>query len=146
MSYETISVSRLTPHIGAEIGGIDLTKPLSNRQVQEVHDALIENQVIFFRDQPIDVPSLKTFGLHFGKLHIHPLKGVDGHPEVRKLHADASSKHVSGEEWHTAAVGGKKPAIRPSVVVLPQPEGPSSVTNSPSATARSIPATAAVAP
>jgi taurine dioxygenase len=101
MSYESISVTRLSPHIGAEIGRIDLTKPLSNRQAQEVHDALIENQVIFFRDQPIDVATLKSFGRLFGKLHIHPLKGMDGHPEVRALHADANSKHVSGEEWHT---------------------------------------------
>jgi taurine dioxygenase len=101
MSYETISVTPLSPRIGAEIGGIDLTKPLSNRQVQEVHEALIENQVIFFRDQEIDPARLKAFGRLFGKLHIHPLKGMDGHPEVRQLHADASSKHVSGEEWHT---------------------------------------------
>jgi taurine dioxygenase len=101
MTYDTISVTRLSPHIGAEIGRIDLTKALSNRQVEEIHTALVENQVIFFRDQPIDVPTLKSFGLRFGKLHIHPLKGMDGHPEVRALHADANSKHVSGEEWHT---------------------------------------------
>src|SRR5687768_18451339 len=44
------------------------------------------------------------------------------------------------------ALGGKKPAIRPSVVVLPQPEGPSSVMNSPSRTSRSMPATATVDP
>ena len=101
LSYDTISVTRLSPHIGAEIGNVDLTRPLGNRQVQEVHDALIENGVIFFRDQPIDVPTLKSFGMLFGKLHIHPLRGLDGHPEVRKLHADENSKHVSGEEWHT---------------------------------------------
>lgn len=54
MSYKTITVSPLTPHIGAEIGGIDLTQALSDRQVQELHDALTEYLVIFFRDQPID--------------------------------------------------------------------------------------------
>src|SRR5437762_12433447 len=48
--------------------------------------------------------------------------------------------------WMLPALGGKKPAIRPSVVVLPQPEGPSSVMNSPSRTSRSMPATARVAP
>ena len=32
------------------------------------------------------------------------------------------------------AVGSMKPATRRSAVVLPQPDGPSSVTNSPSAT------------
>jgi taurine dioxygenase len=102
MGYETIGVTRLTPHIGGEISGIDLTRPLTNHQVHELNDALLDNGVIFFRDQPIDVATLKAFGQHFGKLHIHSgMKGMDGHPEVRPLHADASSKHVAGEEWHT---------------------------------------------
>src|SRR4029453_8024445 len=44
------------------------------------------------------------------------------------------------------AESGRKPAMRPSVVVLPQPDGPSRVTNSPSATSRVRPATAAGSP
>ena len=51
--YETISVDKMTPIIGAEIAGIDLSQPLSNRQQDEVHRALAENSVIFFRDQHI---------------------------------------------------------------------------------------------
>jgi taurine dioxygenase len=43
MSYQTIEVAKLTPHIGAEIGGVDLSRPLGNQQFQEVHDALMEN-------------------------------------------------------------------------------------------------------
>src|SRR5215203_4599317 len=39
--------------------------------------------------------------------------------------------------------GCRKPAIRLSVVDLPQPDGPSKVRNSPGGTARSIPSTAA---
>ncbi|MDB5488685.1 MAG: taurine dioxygenase, 2-oxoglutarate-dependent, partial [Reyranella sp.] len=48
--YETITVDKLTPIIGAELGGVDLSKPLSNRQQDEIHRALAENSVIFFRD------------------------------------------------------------------------------------------------
>src|SRR5262245_36808580 len=47
--YETIRVDKLTPIIGAEIDGVDLAKPLSNRMVDEIHRALAENIVIFFR-------------------------------------------------------------------------------------------------
>ena len=100
-TYETIQAKRLTPHIGAEISGIDLTKPLDERQVRDIRRALLDHLVIFFREQPIDVATLKAFGQHFGKLHIHQLKGMEGHPEVRPLHADANSKHVAGEDWHT---------------------------------------------
>src|ERR1700742_1308893 len=55
MSYTTLSVQPLTPHIGAEIGGIDLTKPLSDIEIAELRTALTEHQVIFFRDQPISL-------------------------------------------------------------------------------------------
>ena len=44
------------------------------------------------------------------------------------------------------SVGASKPAIMRSVVVLPQPEGPSSVTNSPSAISRFMSLTASAMP
>ena len=53
MTYEAISVTPCSPHVGAEIGDIDLTRPLSNQQVAELHQAFTEHLVIFFRDQRI---------------------------------------------------------------------------------------------
>jgi taurine dioxygenase len=50
MPYQSIEVKKLTPYIGAEINGVDLSRSLGNQQFQEVHDALMENLVIFFRD------------------------------------------------------------------------------------------------
>ena len=44
------------------------------------------------------------------------------------------------------AEGGAKPAIMRSVVVLPQPDGPSSETNSPGAISSEKSATASTAP
>jgi taurine dioxygenase len=102
MTYETIQVTPTTPHIGAEITGIDLSRPLGNRQVDELHDALAAHQVLFFRDQPLDYDSAKAFGRHFGDLHIHPnTPGPDGHPEILPIHADANSKRIAGERWHS---------------------------------------------
>ena len=99
----TITASPLTGHIGAEIEGIDLREPLSDTQIREIHDALIEHQVIFFRDQPIDIATQVAFGRRFGELHIHT--GISGisqeFPEVTKIHADADSIGINGEEWHT---------------------------------------------
>ena len=102
MPYETISVRPVTPTIGAEISGIDLGRPLGNQQFQEVHDALMAHQVIFFRDQKLSFDQHKAFGRLFGDLSIHPnTKGPDGHPEILPIHADAKSKRVSGERWHS---------------------------------------------
>ena len=40
--YETIQVEPLSPVIGAEISGVDLSKPLGNQTHKEIHDALME--------------------------------------------------------------------------------------------------------
>jgi len=98
MSYRTLQAQPLTPTIGAELSGVDLTQPLSNEQVADIRQALHDHGVIFFRDQPLDPAALKRVGQYFGELQIHALKGLPDHPEVRKLHADATSKHVAGEE------------------------------------------------
>jgi taurine dioxygenase len=103
MAYQTIEVTKLTPHIGAEIGGVDLSKPLGNQQFQEVHDALMDNLVIFFRDQHLTHDQQKDFGRRFGNLAVHPAsrQSPEGHPEIFTIHADENSKHVAGEEWHS---------------------------------------------
>ncbi len=102
MSYETIQVAPVTPHLGAEISGVDLSGVLSNRQVSELHTALAEHQVIFFRDQRLDYDSAKALGRHFGELHIHPnTPGPEGHPEILPIHADGNSKRIAGERWHS---------------------------------------------
>jgi alpha-ketoglutarate-dependent taurine dioxygenase len=107
MAYETITATPVSPVVGAVVGDIDLTKPLTNRQVQDLHEALIEYQVLFFRNQKVDFESLKALGRHFGKLHISVggdgtnSKQLKSDPEVRALHFDQNSEQVSGERWHT---------------------------------------------
>ena len=103
MAFQNIAVTPLTPHIGAEIGGVDLSRQLGNQQFQEVHDALIAHQVIFFRDQQLSIEQHKEFAGRFGKLHVHPAapKIYPDHPEILVIKADEKSKHVAGEEWHS---------------------------------------------
>ena len=103
MTYQAIRVEKLTPHIGAEVHGVDLSKSLDERTFKEIHEALTENQVIFFRDQHLTPEQHKAFGRLFGELVVHPAAPslVDGHPEILVIHADEHSKHVAGENWHT---------------------------------------------
>jgi taurine dioxygenase len=102
MEYATLKVKQLTPHVGGEVSGIDLTKPLSNQQFDDIHNALIDHGVIFFRDQPISVDQLAALGSHFGKLHKHSGGQMRAdNPGVRTIQADKNSKHVAGEDWHT---------------------------------------------
>ena len=102
MKYETITVAPLSPMIGAEISGVDLTRPLGNQTFQEIHQALLDHLVIFFRDQDIDLEQQKSFGRRFGRLHIHPTApSPQGHPEILVIKADESSKAIAGNRWHS---------------------------------------------
>ena len=107
MTYETITVTPSSPHIGAEIGRIDLTRPLDDRQVREVRKAITAHGVLFFRDQKIDFVSHERFVRYFGEPHEHiggdytASKRIPGHPGIRKQYFDANSKRVAGEKWHS---------------------------------------------
>jgi alpha-ketoglutarate-dependent taurine dioxygenase len=100
--YDTIQIDKLTPIIGAEIDGIDLSQPLGNRQIDELHRALAENSVIFFRDQHLNEDQHLAFGRLFGDLHIHPAApSAPGKPELMIIHADKDSPRANGEGWHS---------------------------------------------
>ena len=101
-AYETIRVEKLTPIIGAEITGVDLGKLVSeqgsNRQMDEIHRALAENSVIFFRDQAITPQQHLAFGRKFGELHVHPAAPSAGEdPALMKIYADKNSPRANGE-------------------------------------------------
>ncbi|HKA11391.1 MAG TPA: TauD/TfdA family dioxygenase [Candidatus Dormibacteraeota bacterium] len=100
---QPVRIRRLTPRIGADISGLDLSRPLSDEQFRAVQDALMEHQVIFFRDQRLTHEQHKALGRRFGDLHVHPASTdhPDGHPEVMVIHADATSRWVAGEHWHS---------------------------------------------
>ena len=44
-------INNLTPTIGAEISGIDLSKDLNSQNLDNIYKNLIEHKVIFFRNQ-----------------------------------------------------------------------------------------------
>ncbi|MCE7798010.1 TauD/TfdA family dioxygenase [Sphingobium sufflavum] len=102
MTYELLDVRPMTKRIGAEIFGVDLSQPLGNQAYSEIHTALMQHQVIFFRDQALTHDAHKAFARSFGDLAIHSgVKGLDDHPEVVAIHADENSKFVAGEKWHS---------------------------------------------
>lgn len=100
--YNRIEVKPITPNIGAEVHGVDLSAPMDDQLFGEIHTAFNRHCVLFFRDQKLDHDNHKAFGRRFGELDIHPaIKAPDGHPEIVPIHADKNSKHIAGERWHS---------------------------------------------
>ena len=74
MKYDLIHVTPLNPVIGAEIHGVDLSKPVGAATFKEIEAALHQHLVIFFRDQDLGPDAHMAFAAQFGELEPpHPL-------------------------------------------------------------------------
>ena len=101
-SYGRIEVRPVTPRIGAEVFGVDLSQPLDEETFAEIRTAFLNHCVLFFRDQSFTHDSQKAFGKLWGDLAIHPaIKAPEGHPEIVPIHADENSTKIAGERWHS---------------------------------------------
>jgi alpha-ketoglutarate-dependent taurine dioxygenase len=132
-SQETVGVvvTPLTLHIGAEISGVDLKKPLSSAQLNAVRDAFLKWKVVFFRGQNLDHAQHVAMARQFGECTIgHAVFGhVAGYPEIysvaknRTANSDRSSMMVTPwSGWHTditAAVNPPAASILRGVTIPP---------------------------
>jgi alpha-ketoglutarate-dependent taurine dioxygenase len=95
----SLEVRPLTPNIGAEIVGLDLSEPLGEDTVAQVRDALGRHLVLFFMDQDLSPEAQAAFARQFGQVTpAHPvIESLEGHPEV--LPIDGREDRASW--WHT---------------------------------------------
>ena len=63
-----IEVRPLSPACGAEIRGVDLTKPLTEAQVNAIKDAWARHLVLVFRGQQVSQDDQLRFAAYFGDL------------------------------------------------------------------------------
>jgi taurine dioxygenase len=83
-----LTVTPLTPTIGAEISGIDLKDDLSPKSAAAVVKAWLDHGVIVIRDQDIDEHAQVRFARHFGELIERP-RPRDMRPESQREKTDA---------------------------------------------------------
>ena len=121
--FQTIGVNSLTPHIGAEIQGIDLSKPLDNEQFSEVYRAWLDWKLVVFRDQHLSQDQHKAFGRRFGSLHVHPMQhSYGGDPEILKVKTTKDSRYTAGEAWHTDVTCDEVPPLGSMLYMTQTPE------------------------
>jgi taurine dioxygenase len=103
MPETELRLTKVTPHCGAEVAGIDLSSPLPDQTVRALEAALAAHGVLFFRGQAMTPDQHKALGRRFGELHIHPAYPdiLQGHPEIMIIKADANSTRIAGEDWHS---------------------------------------------
>lgn len=81
---QSFEIRPLDGGLGAELVGLDLSRPLNPQDFARVHGAHLEHKLLVFRDQRITPAQQVAFSRRFGELQIHVLKQfqLGGHPEV----------------------------------------------------------------
>lgn len=120
---DALEIRRVAGALGAEIGGVDLSKPLADGAVAAIRKALVEHQVIFFRDQDLSPEQQLAFGRRFGPLNIHPyVSGMADHPEVMEIIKEPSDKTNFGGGWHSDMSFLEHPSIGSILYAVQTPE------------------------
>jgi taurine dioxygenase len=107
----SLDIKPMTPAIGAEILGIDLSAPGICDRIPEIRAALLKYGVIFFREQTLTPEQHIGFARGFGDLEIHPATPRDQpDPELLRIAHGPDSR---GQEnyWHSDVTWRTNPSL-----------------------------------
>ena len=97
-----LQIQRIAGALGAEVGGVDLRKPLSDAQKAELRRAWLEHLVLFFRDQPLTPDQFMAFARAWGEPIEYPfVKGIEGFPQIIEVKKLEHEKVNFGGIWHS---------------------------------------------
>lgn len=101
MQNRTVDVRPVSPHVGAEIHGVDLRQPMADQTYREIRQALNEYGVIFFRDQDIDHAQHLAFAERFGTIEPAAfLNTPPGFPMIGEVRKEPEATRNIGGNWH----------------------------------------------
>ncbi len=124
-----ISVHPIGKHIGAEIRGVDLTKPLDEATFTEVANAFFKHEVVFFRGQNITPGQQVEFTRRFGILeqHVRKESRLPGHPEILVVsnllndEGKAIGAQDAGRFWHSDLSYKREPSLLSALYAVEVP-------------------------
>ena len=113
MSYRAFDVRRIAGALGAELAGVDLSEPLDDAVIADIRRALLDHQVIFFRDQHLTPVQHLAFGRRFGSLNVHEFVGaMADYPEIIEVRKEADDHGSNfGGAWHSDVTYLEEPAL-----------------------------------
>lgn len=108
-STETgFQIRRLGYALGAEVTGLDLAGKLTDAQYGLIEAAVLEHQMLCFRDQHLDDSQIVAFSQHFGTpidnsyvKHVHPTNPLIQMLTNKPYEGKPSEDYKNGDYWHT---------------------------------------------
>ncbi len=104
-----LDIRPVTPHVGAEVHGLDLSRPLDPPIVAAIRAALGQHLVLFFPEQELSPDEHAAFARQFGELtEAHPIMpALDEHPNVLPI----DSRHNKSNFWHSDVTFMSRPPM-----------------------------------
>jgi taurine dioxygenase len=127
MSFE---IRPLSEALGAEIIGLDVSRPLDDATFAKIHRAHLDYMVLVFRDQRLTPQQHIGFSKRFGPLDAHPSQGgahLPGFPDIlvvstkRKNGKDVGVRNA-GPTWHSDLAYRDRPALGSMLYALELPD------------------------
>lgn len=120
--YRTLAVRGLTPVIGAEVTGLDLSRALTGDELTELRTAFLDHHVLVFRDQDLTSEDHQRLAAHFGELR--PVIPVPEHgdPYVLEVATSAEAATVFGNGWHADGTADAEPSLGSMLHITRMPE------------------------
>ena len=122
---EGIDIRPVSPILGAEVWGIDISEGVDDDQFEAIHQAFLRHGVLFFKDQSrLDPAAQVEFAKRFGPLHRHPAAPAEGDDgAVFVIHAHRDSPVANGNGWHTDVSCDERPPMATMLQIQTLPEG-----------------------
>lgn len=97
-----LDIRPLSGAIGAEICGVNLSRPLDGEMLAAIRRAWLDHLVIFFRDQALPPEALLDFARAIGVPVEYPfVNGLDGFPEITPVVKLEHERVNFGGIWHS---------------------------------------------
>jgi len=124
-----ITVNRIGKHLGAEIRGVDLSKPLADDVFAQVAKAFFDNEVVFFRDQKLAPEQHIAFTQRFGPLeqHVRKESRLEAFPEILVVsnllddQGNAIGTQDAGRFWHSDLSYKREPSMLSALYAIEVP-------------------------
>lgn len=97
----SFTVEPIGPTIGAELHGIDLTRPLDDESFRRLEEAIVRHKVVYARDQFLTPAQHVALGRRFGDLEVHPFRPRGEADELMVLDNHKDNPVLSTDVWHS---------------------------------------------
>jgi len=120
--YRHIAVQPIAGTIGAEVLGVDASRPLAAEVIGEIRRAFLEHLVIFLPGQKLSPQQLLAFASRFGDPMEYPqLRGLPECPLVTPVVKLEHERHNFGGVWHTDTSYLEQPPMASMLYALELP-------------------------